>query len=285
LYWVLFNITLLTLHCKKSLTVALSLLLPRRQLPETSLRNISLLQQARRLPTIKTLYYLMLGTIVNTATIILGSALGSIIRRGINERYTHALYDALGLCTVVLGCSTCIQHLPESKFPVLFILSMAVGGAVGTALRLDERVNRVAEHVGGSELAKGLTTAILLFCIGTLSMVGPMNSALHGDNTYLYTNATLDFVSSTVLGATYGFGIALAAIVLFCWQGSIYLLTLYASEFLSPELITEISVVGGVLIVGTGISLLNLKNCHTLNLIPALFVPPVFFVVKHLLGF
>lgn len=226
----------------------------------------------------------MIGTIVNTAAIIAGSALGSIVRRGINKRYTHTLYDALGLCTVVLGCNTCIRHLPESRFPVLFILSLAAGGVVGTALRLDRRANGIAERVGGSELAKGLTTAILLFCIGTLSMVGPINSALHGDNTYLYTNATLDFVSSTILGATYGFGIALAAIVLFCWQGAIYLLTLYASAFLSAELITEISIVGGVLIVGTGISLLNIKDCHTLNLIPSLFVPPLFFILKHLLG-
>lgn len=117
---------------------------------------------------------------------------------------------------------------------------------------------------------------------GTLSMVGPMNSALHGDNTYLYTNATLDFVTSAVLASTYGVGMVLAAPVLFCWQGAIYLLTLYASEFMSQELITEVSIVGGVLILSTGLNLLNIKNCKTLNLLPALFVPALFLLLKQL---
>lgn len=226
----------------------------------------------------------MLGTIVNTATIIAGSALGAVIRRGINERYTKTLYNGLGLCTVILGCNTCISHLPESHFPVLFILSLAIGGVIGTALRLDERANTLASHVGGNDLAKGLTTGILLYCIGTLSIVGPMNSALYGDNTYLYTNATLDLVTSTILGASFGFGMALAAIVLFLWQGSIYLLTLYVSAWLSPDLITEISIVGGVLILGTGVTLLDLKDCKTLNLLPSLLVPPLFFAIKSLLS-
>ncbi|MBQ8098395.1 MAG: DUF554 domain-containing protein [Bacteroidaceae bacterium] len=225
----------------------------------------------------------MLGTIVNTATIIAGSLIGAAIKRGLQERYVQALYNGLGLCTVILGCSTALRHMPDSHYPVLFILSLAVGGVVGTALGLDERFSRLASHVGGSQLAKGLTTGILLYCIGTLSMVGPMNSALHGDNTYLFTNATLDFVSSAILASTYGVGMMLAAPVLFLWQGSIYLLTLYARDFMSAELITEVSIVGGVLILSTGLNLLNIKNCKTLNLLPSLFVPMVYFLLRTLL--
>ena len=224
----------------------------------------------------------MIGTIVNTAAIIVGSFIGGTIHKGIKEEYTHVLYNSLGLCTIVLGCNAAISHIKESHWPVLFIMSLAIGGIVGTAMKLDARAKSLAKRAGGEGLAQGLTTAVLLFCIGTLSIVGPMNSALHGDNTFLYTNATLDLVSSAVLAATYGYGIAFAAIVLFLWQGSIYMLTLTASGVLTPEMITEITIVGGVLILSTGITLLNLKDCKTLNLIPALFIPPVFFILKHL---
>lgn len=120
--------------------------------------------------------------------------------------------------------------------------------------------------------------------MGTLSILGPMESALHGDNTFLFTNATLDFVTSMVLASTYGVGIALAAVFLFCWQGSIYLGAGMLSGFLTPELLTEISVVGGFLIASSGLSILKIKDCKTLNLLPALLVPPIFFLGKGLLG-
>ena len=155
---------------------------------------------------------------------------------------------------------------------------MALGGVLGTLLKLEHRLNKATAHISGGELTKGLTTGVLLYCIGTLSMVGPMNSALYGDNTYLFTNATLDFVSSSILASTYGIGMVLAAPVLFCWQGAIYLLTLYATNIISTKLITEISIVGGVLILSTGLNILNIKNCKTLNLMPALFMPPLFFL-------
>ena len=224
----------------------------------------------------------MIGTIVNTAAIVIGSLVGGTLRKGIREEYTGVLYNSLGLCTIVLGCNAAITHLKDSQWPVLFLLSLAVGSTVPTALQLAEPRTALSSRAVGEGLAQGLTTAVLLFCIGTLSIVGPMNSALHGDHTFLYTNATLDLVSSAVLAATYGYGIALAAVVLFLWQGSIYALTLTASTMLSTEIITEVTIVGGVLILSTGVTLLNLKNCKTLNLIPALFVPPLFFLLKHL---
>ena len=108
-------------------------------------------------------------------------------------------------------------------------------------------------------------------------------SALYGDHTFLFTNASLDLVTSMVLSSTYGIGMALAAPVLFCWQGSIYLLTRYLSaSFFSDELVAELCVVGGFLIMCTGCSILNIRKFKTLDLLPSLFVPIVFFVVKGL---
>lgn len=218
----------------------------------------------------------MLGTIVNTSTILAGSLLGSVFGRGIKENYKKALFDALGLATVGLGANAVVSNMPHSKFPVLFILSLAIGSVLGTALDIEGRFQRLAGRFkGGSDLGQGLAMAILLFCIGTLSILGPIESALYGNNTYLFTNATLDFVASMVLASAYGVGIGLAGLVLFVWQGSIYMFAGWLAPFLTAELMTEISIIGGVFIMSSGLAILELKKFKTLNMLPALLVPPV----------
>lgn len=226
----------------------------------------------------------MLGTIVNTATIVLGSIIGAVVKKGIKEKYRNALFNGLGLCTLMLGASSTITHLQDSEYPVLFILSIAAGGLAGTVLKINERVKAFASKHSGAQLAQGLTTGCMLYCIGTFSMVGPMLSALQGDNTFLYTNATLDLVTATVLAATYGIGMVLAAPVLFLWQGTFFLLAILAKGVISPELTNEISIVGGVLILSTGLSLLNIKDCKTLNFLPSLLIPPFFYLAKWIIS-
>lgn len=226
----------------------------------------------------------MIGTLVNTGTIILGSIVGSLLKKGLNEKYQKVLYWAMGLAAMALGMSTFTQNMPKSEFPVLFILSLAIGGVVGTALDLDGRTKRRIASRGGEGLANGLISACLLFCVGTFSIVGPILSATTGDNTFLYTNATLDLVTSMVFAATFGIGIIFSAAVLFCWQGTFYLLGKLAasSALMQGTLINELSIVGGVLIVASGLSLLGIKDCKTLNYIPALLVPVLWFLLRGL---
>ena len=131
-------------------------------------------------------------------------------------------------------------------------------------------------------LARGLSTGIMLFCIGTLSILGPINSALYGDETFLFTNATLDLVTSMVLASTFGYGMAFAAPVLFCWQGGIYLLANVAAPYLTGGLMTEISIVGGFLIFASGLSILKIKEISTMNMLPSLLVPPLWFALVEL---
>lgn len=226
----------------------------------------------------------MIGTIVNTACIIVGSVAGALLKRGLGEKYNDALFTAMGLASIALGANAFVQNMPKSEFPVLFILSLALGGLLGTALDLDGRVTRLVARKGGEGLAKGLITACLLFCVGTFSIVGPVLSATQGDNTFLYTNATLDLVTSTVFASTFGIGIILAAPVLFCWQGFFYLLAKLAagSPLLQGTMVHELAIVGGVLIISSGFSLLKVKDCKTLNYLPALLVPVLWFLLKGL---
>ena len=229
----------------------------------------------------------MLGTIVNTCTIIIGSIVGTVLHRGINEKYKRVLYDGLGLASLAIGLNATITHLPKSQYPVLFIISMALGGIIGTRLDINGRFHRLVERKKGpsapgrsSSLADGLSTAILLYCIGSLSMLGPVISALQGDNTFLFTNATLDLVSSIVFASTYGIGMVLAAPVLFLWQGMFWLVAHLSSQAVSDALMSELLIVGGLMITGSGLALLNLKDCKTLNFLPALAVPVIWFVIK-----
>ena len=225
----------------------------------------------------------MIGTIVNTCAIIAGTVIGSVLHRGVKEKYKEVLYNSLGLASVMIGLNAAISHMGDSKFPVLFIIALAIGGVVGTALDIDGRFHRLVDnhsHVdNGRSLATGLSTAILLYCIGPLSMLGPVISALKGDNTFLFTNATLDFVSSTVFASTYGWGMLLAAPVLFCWQGMFYLVAYCSSTAVSEALMAELLIVGGLMITASGFSLLKVKDCKTLNLLPALLIPIVWFVI------
>ena len=218
----------------------------------------------------------MIGTIVNTCTILAGSVIGSVLKKGIRKEQQNALYTAMGLAATGLGINAVVQNMPDSNYPVLFIVSLALGSLLGTMLDIEGRFKKLTDRLSVGELSRGLSTGILLFCIGTLSILGPIQSALYGDHTYLFTNATLDFVTSMVLASTYGIGMALSAGVLFCWQGLIYVCALALGNFMTADMMTELSIVGGFLIASSGFSILNIKDCKTMNMLPSLVIPVAF---------
>ncbi len=218
----------------------------------------------------------MISTFVNAGMILAGSVIGSVCKKGLYSEQQNGLYTAMGLAATGLGINAVVQNMPKSNYPVLFIVSLAVGSVLGTGLNLERRFQRLTCRFASGELGKGLSTGILLFCIGTLSILGPVQSALYGDHTYLFTNAALDFVTSMILASTYGIGMAFSAGVLLIWQGLIYGFTLLVGNFMTGDMMTELSIVGGFLIAGSGLSVLNIKNCRTMNLLPALAVPVVF---------
>lgn len=225
----------------------------------------------------------MVGTITNTVAIIVGSVIGAVLHRGIKEKYKQALYNGLGLASLAIGLNATIGHFSKSEYPVLFIISLAIGSVLGTAMDIDGHFKKIVNHYSkeqdGRRLADGLATAILLFCIGPLSMLGPVISALKSDHTFLFTNATLDFVSSMIFASTYGIGMVLAAPVLFCWQGMFYLVAKISSSAISDALMAELLIVGGLMITASGLSLLQLKDCKVLNFLPSLLVPIVWFML------
>ncbi len=252
----------------------------------------------------------MLGTIINTCAILVGSTFGALVRSGIGKKYKKVLFDGLGLCCLVLGMNASLPNLARSEVPVLFIISLAIGGLIGTKLNLAGRVSRLSPKTsaetplgkrrkqgaassrkGIEGAVQGLVTGCLLYCVGTFSIVGPVLSALSPTcgwawnepaNTFLYTNATLDLVSSAVLAASFGWIMLLAAPVLFCWQSTFYAIGYCLGDGMPEPMRVELSIVGGVLILSSGLSILGIKNCKTINLLPSLLVPIIFYLLKML---
>lgn len=235
----------------------------------------------------------MLGTIVNTTTILVGGAFGAILGTGIKEQYRQILFNALGLACLVLGMNACLPNMARSEYPVLFIGSLALGGIIGTKFNLQGRIDRLNEKLNARKGNRknglqGLVTGLLLYCIGTFSIVGPVLSALSptqgwsfGEtaNTYLYTNATLDLVTSAVLAASYGWIMLLAAPVLFLWQGMFYAIGYFFGDGMPEPMRVELSIVGGVLILSSGLGILGIKDCKTVNLLPSLLIPIIFYLI------
>lgn len=239
----------------------------------------------------------MLGTIINTCTIIAGGAFGAIVRGGISDRYKKVLFNALGLACLVLGANAALPNMAKSEFPVMFILSLTIGGLIGTKLDLAGRIDRLNARLNKknkteNNALQGLVTGLLLYCIGSFSIVGPVLSYLsdsHGwafnepNNTFLYTNATLDLVTSAVLAASYGWIMLLAAPVLFCWQGMFYLIAYLFGDGMPEPMRVELNIIGGILILSSGFGILGIKDCKTVNLLPSLLVPVIFYIIKGML--
>lgn len=154
----------------------------------------------------------MYAIIINAIAVLVGSAIGALFKRGISEKYINVLNTAMGLCALALGMNVAIDSMQKTQYPALFIFCLSIGGLLGTVLKMDQRMERATQRISTSNLSEGITTSILLCCVGTLAMMGPVMSALYNDNTYLMTAATLNLVTMVVVASSYGFGVAITSI-------------------------------------------------------------------------
>lgn len=220
----------------------------------------------------------MIGVLVNTLTVIVGSTIGLLFRKLIPEQWTDFIMKGIALCTLYIG----IDGALEGTNTLVTIISIAVGALIGAALDLDDKLNRFAsglenrfkkEGSGGSTIAEGFVTASLLFCIGAMTIVGSLQAGLTGDNTMLYTKATLDFISSLIFAASLGIGVLLAAAFVLVFQGAIVLAAQAAAPLLTDYVVAEMTCVGSILIVGLALNILGVTNLKIMNFLPAIFLP------------
>lgn len=228
----------------------------------------------------------MLGLWVNAATIILGALAGSRLRGGIPEKYKDTIGYALALCVLTIG----IQGAIKTENMMLVIVSAVAGSLLGEALRLEDRLDSLGAWVQ-KRLAKdddgfsqGFISATLLYCVGSMAVVGSIEAGLQNRPDTLLAKAVLDGVSALILSSSMGMGVALSALPLLAYQGTIALLAMLLGNFLPAEAIAEVSATGSLLIIGLGFNMLGFPNARIRvgNMLPAIFLPAVYILVRSL---
>lgn len=258
-------------------------------------------------------HFSLMGALVNTLTVILGSAIGLTVKQlvgkksksGLTANLSDAILKGLALCVLGIGITGTIKASVNGQilnvfaqsgtldaqglaalsaaFPtersLVMVLSVAVGATVGTLLDLDKWINRLGERIEGltrarfGNVAQGFVSAALLFCVGSMTIVGALNSGLMGDHTMLYTKSLLDFVSSILLSVSMGIGVLFSSVFVLVFEGSITLLAQWIAPFLTADVITCMSGVGSLLIIGLAFNVLGITKLKIMNYMPAIFLP------------
>ncbi len=221
-----------------------------------------------------------MGTLVNCLTIILGCIVGLFIKGKVNEKISTTVMNALGLCTLYIGISGSLK----CDDPIQMIVSMAAGALIGEIIDIDKWLTKLGGYLENKfkkkdnkiSISEGFVTSSLLFCVGAMAIVGSLESGLNGDNTTLYAKSVLDGVSSIIFSSTLGIGVFLSVFTVLIYQGSITLAASFVSGILSTSVITNMSVVGNLIIIGLGLNILGMTKIKVANLLPAIFIPIIF---------
>jgi len=215
----------------------------------------------------------MLGTILNAATVIIGSSAGLALKKALSEKYTTIYFQAVGLFTLALG----VQMAMKISAPFIVVLSLIVGGLFGEFCKLEERMNRLGDFmkrrfkIGNEQFTEGLMTAFLLFCMGTMSILGPVEEGLTGKmSELLKAKSLLDGFSSFLLSSALGIGVLFSVVPLVIYQGGITLIVRLIGQDIPANYINEVTVVGGILLIGLALDILKIKKLRIMNLLPAL---------------
>jgi uncharacterized membrane protein YqgA involved in biofilm formation len=227
----------------------------------------------------------MFGTIVNTIAIIVGSLIGMAIQSGLKEKYKNIVMDAIPLAILFIGASSSIGNMlkPDAN-PILFIVSLVIGGIIGEWIDIDKGFTRLGGFLQrklskneNSNIAQGFVAASLLFCIGSMAILGSLESGLQGVHKTLLAKSVLDGVTSVIMSTTLGVGVMLSAVAVFVYQGAITVLAKYIQPYMNEDMIREISIIGGMLIFALGLNMMELKKIKVANLLPALLIPVIFY--------
>lgn len=223
----------------------------------------------------------MKGTLVNAATVLVGAGLGLMLKKGIPEKYQKTVMQGVALSVGLIG----LQMAFKTQNILIVIISMVVGALIGEKINIDKWLNKVGDELTeklGSQygnVGQGFVTASLVFCVGAMAIVGSIQDGLTGDSSTLYAKATLDGITSAVFASSMGIGVAFSSVAILIYQGMITLLAASFGDILSTSSITEMTAVGGLLIVAISLLMLEIKQIRVANLLPAIPIAAVMAIV------
>lgn len=225
-----------------------------------------------------------MGTMVNAGAILSGALLGLILRKGLPEKWQETIMHAIGLSVAVIG----IQMALKTNNVIIVILSLVVGSVLGEMFDIDRALNRFGAWVGGklskdkgaanaaALIGQGFVATSLIYCVGAMAIVGSIQEGLTGDASTLYAKAILDGITAIIFAANMGVGVALSAISVALYQGTLTLLASSMESVMSPPLLAELTATGGILIIAIGLNMLKLVHVRIANMLPAIVVAGVF---------
>ncbi|MFP4078634.1 MAG: DUF554 domain-containing protein [Candidatus Izemoplasmataceae bacterium] len=231
-----------------------------------------------------------MGTLINTAAIIVASLIGLVFKKGLPKPYQNVIMFTLGLALTVISIGWFLQDFLvvedgglSTRYDLLVMVSLILGSLIGEVIDIDGWLNRVAYGVEKKynlpPLAKGFISATLIFCVGALAIVGSIQDGLYGDSTTLIFKSTLDFITAIMLTTVFGIGVMFSAISVLIYQGSITLLAMASANFLSDPMIVSMTMVGNIILVAMGLNFMEIKKIKVANMLPALVLPILYFVI------
>lgn len=238
-----------------------------------------------------------LGTIVNVILVFIGGSVGVALKKFLPRRLTDTVMQALGLAVVVIGLGgtlsaafTVVDGGIDTNYTLLMIISLAVGALIGELIGIEEKLDRFAKFCENkfmksgesatSTFAQGFVTATLMFCVGSMAIIGALEDGINGNSDILFAKSTLDCISAMVFASTMGIGVLFSAAVVGIYQGSLTLLAMFIAPYLSDMIVAQMSLVGSVLIMAIGINILKIAKIKVGNLLPAVFIPVVYYVIR-----
>lgn len=221
----------------------------------------------------------LIGTFVNTATVLAGGAIGLACKKGIPERMSDSVFKALGLITAFIGISGSLC----GENTLLAVIAMILGTIIGELLDLDKRINNVGKFIEhkvskgeeNSTVAQGFVSSSLLFCVGAMTIVGSLQAGLDGDCSVLFTKSAMDFCSSIIFASTLGIGVLFSAAFVLAYQGLITILATWVAPILTDAVVNEMNCVGYIIIIGLALNILGITKLKVMNMVPAIFLPIV----------
>ncbi len=227
----------------------------------------------------------MLGTIVNAFAIIAGSLVGYLVIRlfkgGIPERINDTIMKGMALSVLLIGISGALEY----KQILLVILSMAIGGIIGEVIDIDKQLQKLGDNLErklngrGGKISQGFVTASLVYSIGAMAVMGSLESGLNGNHEILFAKSIIDGITAVVFTTTLGIGVALSAITVFLYQGTITIGAIYLKDLLTVAVVSDMSAIGGLLIIGIALNMMGVTKIKVANLLPAVFIPIVYQII------
>ena len=231
-----------------------------------------------------------LGTIVNVITIIIGGTIGIFLKKGIPERFKNTIMQAVGLAVIIIGISGTLQGIftvteegkLDRRYITEMILFLVIGSLIGEAIKIEDGLDRMGmwfqNRFAGKEsnFAKGFVTASLVYVVGAMAIIGSLEDGLYGEIDILLAKSMLDGISAIVFSATLGIGVMFSCLSVLVYQGGITALAGVLKPLLSDAVVSQMSLVGSILILAIGLNLLEIKKFKVGNMLPAIFIPLVY---------